>query len=105
MTKRNRSQRKVERLRENVEGFELAWGDVNAAILWLRCEIREMDHRRAAWFRDVWERARFEVQCGTQLMIRDAWDRADQIIARVDSHIVDIVAGRSVVELTENAAF
>lgn len=38
-------------------------------------------------------------------MIREAWDRAEEMIACLDCHMRDIVAGRRVEEFTENAAF
>lgn len=74
---------------------------------WLRQEIHTLGSRWSAWYRKfcyIGVRAWFSVRCDTRLMIRDVWDQADCVFARLDPHMKNIVSERGVAELTNNAA-
>lgn len=92
---RDVAQMEVWQLGDRVEAFEVTGWVVHATIT----EIRGMDRRRLRWYRKrryVGGRARCVIRCATWLMIRDAWNRADQMIARLTLHMGHIGADRIV---------
>lgn len=95
-------------LRNRVVAFECTRREVNISISRLRGDIRAMDRHRAELHRDrqtVGIRAWFAVRCAIRTIVRTVWDRAQQMVAQLDQHMQNIVAGREVEDLTDNPAF
>lgn len=89
---------------QKTKAFAEARRDVDRTISWLRRDMRSMDRRHGAWYRDLREfgtRAQIAVQSAARMMLRETWSRANRVAGELDLYMDNIVTGRDDPGLTD----
>lgn len=105
---RNTAWWEAEDVHGRIEGFAQVRREVERTIARLQRDVQEMNRRRGAWYRERWDieaPTRLAIQGATRLMLRDVWQRLDEIRALLDMEIRKILAGNTVDDLKNNEAF